>query len=184
MMRGKAHCKPRTEHPPRAKFNSCAQPRRARSTLSFAATPETTRRDSYGKGPVKMSTDVPAKSCRQKWRSQSRECGRKRGSCARQDRPRQVSSSYREWWSWCLGRLFFHAVLQGANTLAQALAEFGQFFGAKDQKGDEKNDQQVHRLEQAFKHYQPPGELEPFKVTELEPVPRVFEITPNCSLYH
>src|SRR5579885_2784392 len=59
MMRGKAHCKPRTEHPPRAKFNSCAQPRRARSTLSFAATPETTRRDSYGKGPVKMSTDVP-----------------------------------------------------------------------------------------------------------------------------
>jgi len=61
----------------------------------------------------------------------------------------------------CFGGWLFHALLQRPDALSQAFAEFGQLLGSKDQKGNKENDQQVHRLEQTFEHYKPPGELEP-----------------------
>src|ERR1700757_579222 len=48
--------------------------------------------------------------------------------------------------------MVLHAFLQRANALAEALSKFRQLLGTKDKKSNEKDDQQVHRLKQTFKH--------------------------------
>jgi hypothetical protein len=48
--------------------------------------------------------------------------------------------------------LGFHRCLEAADTLSDSFAEFGQLFGAEDEQGNSEDNQQVHGLEQSFKH--------------------------------
>src|SRR6185437_5309370 len=49
----------------------------------------------------------------------------------------------------------FESILKSADPFAEALAEFGYFLGPEHQHADGEDDQQMHWLEQAFKHRSP-----------------------------
>src|SRR5579863_5442180 len=51
-----------------------------------------------------------------------------------------------------VGGMVFHAFFQSAQAFADSLTQFRELLGAEYQQGDKKDDKQVHRLKQAFKH--------------------------------
>src|SRR5262249_22959126 len=53
------------------------------------------------------------------------------------------------------GLLFFiglHGRLEAADALADSFAQFRQLLGSEHEQGNSKNNQQMHRLKQSFKH--------------------------------
>jgi len=52
--------------------------------------------------------------------------------------------------SFGFGAGVFHSVLESAEAFADPLAEFRQFLGTENKQSDKEDDQQVHRLKQAF----------------------------------
>jgi hypothetical protein len=49
-----------------------------------------------------------------------------------------------------------HRFFETADTFSQSFSKFRKLFGTEDQKGDEKNNQQMCRLKQVIKHIAPP----------------------------